>query len=250
MTVLLGFVFFNSTGYEFMASLSYLAFNVPSSYTLPTSPYIPLLVDIASPNLATVTITLVGMICWLYLLAMAYYLVATRNLFAWSYDGVVPTWFSETHKKYHTPVRSVITITLIALFGIAFYDYFSLAFSFTNFTTGFNTAWLIACASAAVFPFIKKEAFEAQSAFVKKRVAGIPLMTVWGILGALSVIVMDGFVIENPGYAGIPTSASNISLVILAIIFVLGIIYFFGVKAVQRSRGLDLSLVFKEIPPS
>jgi hypothetical protein len=75
-------------------------------------------------------------------------------------------------------------------------------------------------------------------------------MTVWGILGALSVIVMDGFVIQNPGYAGIPTSASNISLVILAIIFVLGIIYFFGVKTVQRSRGLDLSLVFKEIPPS
>jgi amino acid transporter len=250
MTVVLGFVFFNSTGYEFMASLSYLAFNAPSSYPLPTAPYIPLLVDIASPNLATVAITLVGMICWLYLLAMAYYLVATRNLFAWSYDGVIPTWFSETHKKYHTPVRSVITITLIALIGIAFYDYFSLAFSFTNFTTGFNTAWLIACASAAAFPFIKKEAFEAQSAFVKKRVAGIPMMTVWGILGALSVIAMDIFVIQNPGYAGIPASSSNISLVILAIIFILGFIYFFAAKTIQKSRGLDLSLVFKEIPPS
>jgi APA family basic amino acid/polyamine antiporter len=211
---------------------------------------LPLMVDIAAPNIGMVALTLVGMICWLYLLAMTYYLIATRNLFAWSYDGVMPTWFSETHKKYHTPVRSVVTITIIAIFGIAFYSYFSLAFSFTNFTTGFNTAWLVACASAAVFPFIRKETFEAQPTFVKRRVAGVPVLTIFGLLGALSVIAMDVFVVQNPGYAGIPAELSTVSLLILGLIFVIGVIYFFVAKAIQKSRGLDLSLVFKEIPPS
>jgi APA family basic amino acid/polyamine antiporter len=250
LTIVLGLALFSATGYEFLAGLSYLAFNVPSSYQLPTSPYLPLMVDIAAPNIGMVALTLVGMICWLYLLAMTYYLIATRNLFAWSYDGVMPTWFSETHKKYHTPVRSVVTITIIAIFGIAFYSYFSLAFSFTNFTTGFNTAWLVACASAAVFPFIRKETFEAQPTFVKRRVAGVPVLTIFGLLGALSVIAMDVFVVQNPGYAGIPAELSTVSLLILGLIFVIGVIYFFVAKAIQKSRGLDLSLVFKEIPPS
>jgi amino acid transporter len=248
---LIGVALFNATGYEFMSALSYLAFNVPSSYTLPVSPFLPLIVDIAAPNIGIVMLTLIGMISWLYLLAMSYYLIATRNIFAWSFDGVIPTWFSEVNTKYRTPVRSVITITIVAVFGIAFYELiFPVAFSYSNFTTGYNTAWLVACASAAVFPFIKKDTFEAQPTYVKKRIAGIPTMTIFGILGALSTIVMDIFVALNPSYAGIPANLSNISLVILGLIFVVGFVFFVASKAIQKSRGLDLSLVFKEIPPS
>ena len=248
---LIGVALFNSTGYEFMSALSYLAFNVSSSYPLPIAPYLPLIVDIAAPNIGMVILTLVGMISWLYLLAMSYYLIATRNLFAWSYDGVISTWFSETHKKYHTPVRSVLAITVIGVFGIAVYTLiFPVAFSYSNFTTGYNTAWFFACLTATVFPFIKKDTFEAQPAYVKKRIAGVPVMTILGILGAISVIWMDYEVIINPSYAGIPVALSNISLMILAAIFVIGLIFFFVAKAIQKSRGLDLSLVFKEIPPS
>ncbi|HKM76482.1 MAG TPA: APC family permease [Candidatus Bathyarchaeia archaeon] len=248
---LIGVVLFSAAGYEFMSALSYLAFNVPSSYTLPVSPFLPLIVDIAVPNIGMVVLTLLGMISWLYLLAMSYYLIATRNMFAWSFDGVIPTWFSEINAKYHTPVRSVITITLFAIFGIAFYELiFPVAFSYSNFTTGYNTAWLVACASGAAFPFIKKETFEAQPPFVKKRFAGVPAITIFGILGALSVIAMDVFVVLNPSYAGIPANLSNISLVILGLIFVIGLIFFVAARAIQKSRGLDLSLVFKEIPPS
>jgi len=248
---LIGVALFNATGYQFMSALSYLAFNVPSSYALPVSPFLPLIVDIAAPNIGIVMLTLIGMISWLYLLAMSYYLIATRNIFAWSFDGVIPTWFSEVNTKYRTPVRSVITITIVAVFGIAFYQLiFPVAFSYSNFTTGYNTAWLVACASAAVFPFIKKDTFEAQPTYVKKRIAGIPTMTIFGILGALSTIVMDIFVALNPSYAGIPANLSNISLVILGLIFVIGLVFFVASKAIQKSRGLDLSLVFKEIPPS
>jgi len=248
--MMIGFALFNATGFEFMAAISYLAFNVPSLYPFPTAPFLPLIAEIAAPNAAMVWLTLIGMICWLYLLAMSYYLIATRNLFAWSFDGMIPTWFSETHKKYHTPARSVITITIIGILGIAFYDWFSLAFSYTNFTTAYNTAWLIACASAAVFPFLKKDLFEAQPMYVKRRIGGVPLMSIFGTLGALSVITMDVFVALNPGYAGIPVALSNISLVILLVIFLIGLAYFFITRQIQKSRGIDLSLVFKELPPT
>ena len=248
---LIGVALFSATGYQFMSALSYLSVNVPSAYTLPVSPFLPLIVDIAAPNIGMVILTLVGMISWLYLLAMSYYLIATRNMFAWSFDGVIPTWFSEVNTKYHTPIRSVITITIVAVFGIAFYDLiFPLAFSYSNFTTGYNTAWLVACASAAVFPFIRKETFEAQPTYVKRRIAGVPTMTIFGVLGALSVIAMDIFVALNPSYAGIPANLSNISLVLLGVVFVIGVVFFWVARAMQKSRGLDLSLVFKEIPPS
>jgi APA family basic amino acid/polyamine antiporter len=246
---LIGVALFSSAGYNFIASISYLAFNSPTHYPLPTSPYLPLIVEIASPNLAMVVLTLVGMISWLYLLAMSYYLIATRNLFAWSFDRVIPAWFSETHKKYHTPVRSVITITIIAALGIGFYSFYSVAFSFTNFTTGYNTAWLVACGSLAAYPFIRKGSLEAQPRFVNRRIGKVPVMTIWGVLGAASVIAMDVVVGLNPGYAGIPTSQSTISLLILGAFFVIGLVYFIVVKSMRRSKGIDLSLVYKEIPP-
>jgi len=248
-TIALGFALFNATGYTFLASLSYLAFNVPSSYTLPTAPYIPLMVGILAPNIWIVLLTLVGMICWLYLIVMAFYLVATRNLFAWGHDAVVPTRFSLTHRKYHTPVHSVVAITAIAIIGTAFYDWFSSAFSFTNFLAGSNSAWLVACTSAAAFPFIRKESFEALPTFVKRRIGPLPTMSIMGVLGALSIIVTDLSVVLNPSYAGIPTSLSDLSIALLGVVFVIGVIYFFVAKAIRKSRGLDLSLVYKEPPP-
>jgi amino acid transporter len=248
-TIFLGAALFNATGYQFLASLSYLAFNVPSSYALPIAPYIPLMVSIAAPNTGIVFLTLIGMICWLYLIVMAFYMIATRNLFAWSYDAVAPSWFSRTHRKYHTPVRSVVAITVIAIIGTAFYDSFSLAFSFTNFTAGSNSAWLVACVSAAVFPFIRKESFEALPTFVKGRIGPVPTMSIMGVLGAFSIIVMDLFVALNPAYAGIPSNLSSISLLLLGVIFVIGVIYFFTAKAIHKSRGRDLLLVYKKLPP-
>lgn len=246
---LIGVALFSSTGHNFMASLSYVAFNMPNQYSLPVSPYLPLMAEIAAPNIWMVGLTLVGMICWLYLLAMSYYLIATRNLFAWSFDRVIPSWFSGMNEKFGTPARAVVTITVLGALGIAFYTFFPIAFSFTNFTTGYNTAWLVACGATAAYPFLRKDRFEEQPMYVKRRIGPIPVMSLIGICGAASVIGMDVVVGLNPGYAGIPTNLTTISLLILGSFFVAGVIFFLVAKELRKRRGLMLELAYKEIPP-
>jgi len=248
--ILIGAALFHATGAKFLTSLSYLAFTVGgTSYTLPTAPYLPLLVEITAPNIFMVVLTLVGMISWLYLLAMSFYLVASRNLFAWSFDGVISNSFSLVNPRTHTPTRSVLLISVVAIIGVAFYCFYSVAFSYSNFTTGYNTAWLIACLAAIVFPFIKKDMFQAQSGYIRRKIAGIPVLSLIGLVGAVSVLFMDYEVAINPGYAGIPNNLSETSLLLVGAVFVVGVILFLVARAYQKRRGLDLSLVYRQVPP-
>lgn len=43
-------------------------------------------------------------------------IVQSRVIYSMSRDGVFPKWFAVTHKKYHTPYRAVILVSLIAVF--------------------------------------------------------------------------------------------------------------------------------------
>lgn len=245
----LGYLLFNVVDYNWLGAVSYLAFNQPSSYALPSLPTLPLLVSLANPNPIFIWLTFFGVIFWGYLIIAAYYLIATRNLFAWSYDNIVPTTFSDVNPKTRTPIKSIVLITVLALVALGLYS-FTPAFSFTNYTTAYNSVWIVPCLAAAVFPFAKKDLFEAQPSYVKAKIAGFPIMTLVGVLGALSVMYIDYVVVLNPGYAGIAPSLATLSLVIILAIYIAGLVLFAALKQFQKSRGIDLDLVFKEIPPT
>lgn len=246
---ILGYLLFNVVDYKWLASISYVAFNQPGAYTLPSLPTLPLLVSLANPNPVLVWLTFFGVIFWGYLIIVAYYLIATRNIFAWSYDGLLPTSMADVNPKTRTPIKSVVAITILSLIALGIYS-FTPAFSYTNYTTAYNSVWIVPCLAAAAFPFVKKDLFEAQPSFVRAKIVGLPLMTLVGVLGAISVIYIDYVVVLNPGYAGIASSLATLSLIIILGIYILGLLLFVGLKRFQKSRGIDLDLVFKEIPPT
>ena len=43
-------------------------------------------------------------------------IVQSRVIYSMARDGVFPKWFAVTHKKYHTPYRAILLVSLIALF--------------------------------------------------------------------------------------------------------------------------------------
>jgi APA family basic amino acid/polyamine antiporter len=244
----LGYLLFNTVGYNWLASTSYLAFNSPANYTLPASPSLPLLVSLANPNPFVIWITFFGVIFWGYLIIAAYYLIATRNIFAWSFDRLVPESMSRVSPRFQTPMRSILTITVLALIALAIYA-FTPAFSYTNYTTAYNSVWIIPCFAAAAFPFVKRGIFESQPKFVRAKLARIPVMTILGLAGAFSVLYMDYEVVSNPGYAGISPSLNLLSLGIILAIFIVGVVVYPVLKSIQKRRGVDLDILFKEIPP-
>jgi hypothetical protein len=95
-------------------------------------------------------------------------------------------------------------------------------------------------------PITKKHLFESAPAISKKKIAGIPLLS---ILGAYSIIFIGFLFVEslyNPaviGPFGTATGGTAIALVII------GAAIYFIMKAYYATKGLDVSLAFKEIPP-
>ncbi len=43
-------------------------------------------------------------------------IVQSRVIYSMARDGVFPKWFAVTHKKYHTPYRAIVFVSLVALF--------------------------------------------------------------------------------------------------------------------------------------
>ena len=93
---------------------------------------------------------------------------------------------------------------------------------------------------------LKKDLFELAPAVVKKRVAGIPVIS---ILGAYSLIFIGSLLAEglyNPAIQG-PFGMSTFLVVVGT--FVLGTIAYLSMKAYLKPKGIDISFAFKQIPP-
>jgi amino acid transporter len=247
IVVLLGYLLFNTVGRTWLADVSYLAFNT-SSYKLPSPPTIPLLVSIANSNPFVIWLTFFGVIFWGYLLVTAWIVFVTRNIFAWSFDRVIPPLLSDVNSRTSTPVKAIVLILGLSLPILAIYA-FSPAFSYTNFTTAYNSIYIVPPLAAAAFPFLRKKQFNAQPSYVKARIGPVPLMTVWGVLASLSVIYIDYVVAVNPGYAGISPQNNTISLVVILLLYVVGLVAFPLLKWRAKKSGIDLDLIYKVLPP-
>ena len=82
-----------------------------------------------------------------------------------------------------------------------------------------------------------------------RRIAGIPAVTLAGIGG---VVVLGGMLImfvTNSTINGAFGVTRDISLEVMGTVIGLGILWYIGALVYNRSRGVDLTLAYREIPP-
>jgi basic amino acid/polyamine antiporter, APA family len=81
---------------------------------------------------------------------------------------------------------------------------------------------------------------------VRRRIAGIPMITLLGVgnLILFTLILIASF--KTPAFSG-PTGNRAIAFVVG--IYVAGAIWYFVASTIQKRRGIDLNLLYKEIPP-
>jgi APA family basic amino acid/polyamine antiporter len=167
---------------------------------------------------------------------------ASRNFLAYSIDGLMPKALGDVHPRYHTPVNALALVgagSIAALAGFVWIPSFATLVGIFGFILGF----ILVSISAIVFPYRQRELFESSP--VNRRVGGVPLMS---IVGALSLVAL---VIEAWAFLTDPSAGLNghPALVWMNIgIFVSGLVIYFVAKAIQRSRGVDISRRFAEIP--
>jgi hypothetical protein len=97
--------------------------------------------------------------------------------------------------------------------------------------------------SATLLPFTKPDLWQASP--ISGRFLGIPVMSLIGAVGlAASIFIFTIFWVYTK--LGLPAQHTLIALIVLVIV---GIVGYYGALAIQRRRGIDISLNYAEIPP-
>ncbi len=237
----------HATGQTWIVALSWLWDNQPSKFPLTLPPSMPLMLGIATyPNqfltFAALSTFCVANIAFVYVLLMC----CSRYFFAWAFDRVMPTKLADVNARFKTPHNAIIA-TMAVLFVSA------IGFAYTGFSNWFGAGatlmvvlfGLVAC-TVAIFPFTKWVTLLDQlPTFMRKRV-GIPIISWVGLITAIIMFYAAYAVTINP----LMTSNLNLTLYWVVGFGVAGFVIYYISKWYNKRQGIDISLIFKEIPPT
>jgi hypothetical protein len=118
----------------------------------------------------------------------------------------------------------------------------------TNTTIGFILATVVVAVAAIKFPYGKtKSIFENSPGITKAKVAGIPLITISGIVTFVSFLYVAYEALTTPAIGGVISWYSFIGGVLVP--FAAPWIIYYISKSYHKSHGIAIELAFKTIPP-
>jgi len=169
-----------------------------------------------------------------------------RALFAMSFDRVLPTKVSDVDERFHGPwVASLIAVVLsvlwllLELFLPSFASYLTVMMVTTTFLL------MVSMVAAILFPFTLKDVYKA-SPISKYEVAGVPMITIFGIIGLIVTTSMNYVYVINPTYGA---SGSPIVIGLNVSIILGGFVYYFLASWYRKRQGIEIGLAFKGVPP-
>ena len=235
-------------GYDFLASLSYLATYSPNG--LPWANALEMITaffGLVARNPLLAAIVVLGMaLAGTLIYTVVIYLQISRNIFAWSMDRLIPEKMSEVSPRFHTPTYTNLTMFLICeaflVVVAAFPDAFWTFFFSTIIGPAFSCMFLPGI-TAALLPYRHKDIYEASPA--KREVLGVPLMTIAGAAEVLFVIFIAYEFIAYPDFGISNPTALFLNFGMIGVGFAL----YWIIRFLRKRQGVDVDLAFKEIPP-
>ena len=251
LLALLLYFFFSTLGYSFTSSIGYLASSPETAQGLIASdPSMlnTLFLGLVAQNVILAAIITIGIsIGHTLIYQPCIILQCIRVLFAWSIDRLVPEKLSEVHPRFRSPIYATIAAYALAEVFLAVLMLFPDAMMTVYFATIIGPAFscmFLPGIAAILLPFRKKELYETSPA--KKEIAGIPLIT-------LSGIIQVGFILflayEYAAWPGFGISSPAMLFLNFGMIPV-GFALYWVIRAARKRQGIDLDLVFHEIPPT
>jgi APA family basic amino acid/polyamine antiporter len=171
------------------------------------------------------------------------FLSSTRVIFAAAFDRVLPEAAARVNNN-GVPVVAVILMLVPSIGLAALYSWNSTFHDYTlDATLVIAITFLGSAVAAAILPWRKPEIYNA-SPIARYKVAGIPLIT----FAASAFIVFLGFCLYKWFQDDVYGVNKHSSLYFMAGLYVLAIVIYVASKLYRRSQGMDLSMVYGEIP--
>jgi amino acid transporter len=236
---------YNVFGHSFLVASSSLWATSNSAWSGPVMPSPAYLVSFISSNPVFVAIVPLSLALTFIGFAIVYFFVPVRNIFGWSFDRVIPSAFANV-SRYGVPWLAVLLFGAVAYVSL----YVSVYTTIFGYLAYANLGWWIAVAvvmfAGAAFPFRNKGIFDSAPDIVRKKIGGVPVITIIGIVGGfLSLFV--SYSTTLPSYAGFAINPYYVATIV--VVFVIALVVYLISYAVNKSRGLPVELIAKELPP-
>ncbi|HEX8940101.1 MAG TPA: APC family permease [Candidatus Limnocylindrales bacterium] len=237
---------FKVTGYDFMVAVN-TAGN--TAYAIPTGPWYHFIAALVY-NAPVLTFLIVGSFLFWSLPAMVgNTFMPIRTWFAWSFDRLLPEKLSEVNERTHSPVWAIllemVIITAMLIWSISATDF--ITWLTLGVLAGVVCVVIVGIAAIA-FPSRRPDLYQASPANV--RFLGIPVLY---IVGPLSIAVMLFLTWCTVVYPGLVMMGDTKNMwwipAFMGMIVVVGLVVYYGSKFIRRGQGVDIDLVYQELPP-
>jgi basic amino acid/polyamine antiporter, APA family len=237
-------VYYNVVGTEFNNAAAYLQYGEGSP--IPVAGTLNFFAGLLTTNVFLNVLMGLSFFLWHFLLLFVMFTICVRNMFAWSFDQVMPTWLTRLTNETRVPWSATVAVAILAailLWASIFTPLFDYVF---NYIAIFSIAFWITSFAAILLPYRRRELFESAPQTVQRRIGGVPLITIAGVVNLIlfSVILYSSFTL--PAFSG-PVGPA--SLIFLFGIYLVGLAIYYVAAAIRRRQGTDFNLLYSEIPP-
>ena len=236
---------FHVTGYNFM-----YAVNAGSkAYAIPSLPFYPFLAAL-SVNVPFLTVIILGCyLFWALPSMIANSFMPIRSFFAWSFDRLMPEKLADVNERTHSPVNAILVVNGI-IAALVIWSVFSGVFQLVLglIVLAGCLAVVIVGVAAIALPTRRPDLYRASPANVK--FLGIPVLY---IVAPLSIGIFVAFAVISTQYPALVMNGDSKNFwwipAWFAGLIVVGAALYYVPRYLRARRGINLSFVYKELPP-
>jgi amino acid transporter len=235
--------YYNVVGRDFNNAVALL--QTLEKSPLPTSGSMSFFAGIITKSAAANLLISVSTFLWFFMMLFVMATVCVRNIFAWSFDRIAPATLAQVTERRGAPWVATLVVVGCAECFLAAQAFVGI--TFMNYIALFSVCFLVAGIAAIVFPYRRKELFEQAPPIVRHRIFGLPLITVAGLGNTVLFLLVLYSALTNAGLSGV--TGKWFPIAVLVGIYGAGFLVYAIVKAYRSSHGIDLRLLYSEIPP-
>lgn len=243
ISVLVALLLAKTVSTDWNRAASWLAMNDPDHYPFAVSPVYMWYADLLTTHPTVVIIMTIGFVIWSYFWIPICMLWATRMVFAWSFDRLVPAKAAAVSEKTGSPTVAVLAVAVIAEFLLWLYARGTIVYLAPIVLYGI--VWACVGLAAVLFPFMRRSRDTFENSDVRWRIAGIPVVAILGLLGLVYWMISLYFAFSTD-LLGANTPKM---LWFTALCFAVPFVFFFVARWYRSRQGVDIDLAFAELPP-